>query len=536
MSPRSHHAPPGSLLSRWLSSDDEVTTTTPPPPPPPPLTTITTTTSSSRLPQPIGRTAKAVSSMFSTSPRSSAGMVSPAEYACLPTSIQRKYFSSVERLRIAQESAAQSRGETVAIKGPCLSLDPSADVLRPRTAHASFGISSFKEAVAAPRCRLDADVDEHQALRFLALPSKVKRAHFTREELILLTESSERVLGWAALHSSPHRVRQDRHGSVGSSRSFSTDSGDCFPDMEKDWLDSKTDSLKSLEHVDADETSDMHPHVGDEGASATTVNLSQSRPTLISIQRPASRRTKAKSRKRISVLAPLPLPPPRLSPAVPSFPLPPTSRPTEPSPETTYYKDTDARSKLREFLTSPAKFDEALEFGFPERGTTSPMSSVQPSLASELDELSITNTRDDDDEDEDDYLSGPRTPSVTTEGYNPGIVHHGSLDCGVISPYSFQQGKGSIRSMSPDFDASRSMTMRMSLTRSDLRRPEDRLYSMARMQASGVDISHADPLALDPLPVCDDHTGAKGAFAVTPRMTSSSGGGLKKVWKNLRKI
>lgn len=379
------------------------------------------------------------------------------------------------------------------------------------------------------------DVDEHQALRFLALPSKVKRTHFTREELILLTESSERVLGWAALHESSHRVKQDRHGSVGSSRYFSSVSSDCIHDMEKDWFEAKTESLHSIENADAHEPSSMQTCIH-EGAVAPTVPTAQPRrPTTVAIQRPATRYNKSGARRRMSILAPIPLPPLTLLPAVPPLPSPTYPKPTEPATETKYYKDTDARSKLREFLTSPAKFDEALEFGFPERRTESPTSSVQPSLPSELDELSISHTRDEDD-DEDDYLSGPRTPSVTTDGYNPGIVHHNSLDSGVNLPLQFVRGKTSLRSLSPDFEAGRSMTMKMTLTRPDLRAPEDRLYSIARMQASGVDIAEADPLALDPLPVCDDHTGAQGAFAVTARSASSGGGGLKKVWKSLRKV
>jgi hypothetical protein len=393
-------------------------------------------------------------------------------------------------------------------------------------------ISPSKEALATRRSRSDVDVDEHQALRFLALPSKVKRTHFTREELILLTESSERVLGWAALHDRSHRAKKERHGSVGSSRYFSSVSSDCIPDMEKDWFEAKTESLHSIEHADVDEPLER---IHEDVAVPAVISSQPRRPTTIAIQRPATRYNKSGARRRASLLAPLPLPPLTLLPAVPPLPSPSYPKTTEPATETKYYKDTDARSKLREFLTSPAKFDEALEFGFPERRTESPTSSVQPSLPSELDELSISHTRDEDD-DEDDYLNGPRTPSMTTESYHPGIVHHASIDSGVALPLQFVRGKGSLRSASPDFETGRSMTMKMTLTRSDLRAPEDKLYSIARMQASGVDIAEADPLALDPLPVCDDHTGAQGAFAVTARSTSSSsGGGLKKVWKSLRK-
>lgn len=435
-------------------------------------------------------------------------------------------------MRIAQESAALSRKKAVASKDPWLSPRPSTDIPRPRTSHSvrasSLGLSPSRDSLSTRRS--DVDVSEHQALRFLALPSKVKRTHFTQEELVLLTESSERVLGWVALHDRLHGANLDRHGSVGSSRYFSSDSGDCVLDMDKDWFEAKTESLHSLEHADTDDVLNMPAHRR-EGSIVSTVDSSLSRPTTLSIQQPASRYNKSASRRRKSILAPLPLPPPTLLPAVPLLPSPTKQKSTEPGTETKYYKDTDARSKLREFLTSPAKFDEALEFGFPERRT---LSNIDPSLQAGSDDLSVPRTGEGDDDD-DDYLYGPRTPSVMAEGFSPGIVHHGSLDSGIALPGNFAHHRESIRCLSPDLEAGRSMTMKMTLTRSDLRAPEDKLYSMARMQVSGVDIAGtdalADPLALDPLPICDDHTGAKGAFAVPPRTSS---GGFKKVWKNLR--
>lgn len=457
-------------------------------------------------------------------------------YGSLTKHFRRKYFSSVERLRIAQESAAHSQKKTIATRIHSLSSRASADALRPMTSHSvrspSLRFSPSKEILAARHSRSDVDVDEHQALRFLALPSKVKRTHFTREELILLTESSERVLGWTALHNRSRRTGQDLHGSVGSSRHFSVASDDSINDMEKDWFEAKTASLHSIEQADVEVPVTMQ----DEAAAAPTINFSRSRSAPLAIQRPATRYNKSTTRRRMSILAPLPLPPPTLLPAVPALPSPTHLKVTSPATETKYYKDSDARSKLREFLTSPDKFDEALEFGFPQRRTTSSTSSDQPSLPSELDELSVSHTQDEyeDEDDEDDYLCDPRTPSMSTDSYSPGIFHHGSIDSGVAMPYQFAaHRKESILSLSsPDFD--RSMTMKMTLTRSDLRAPEDKLYSMARMAASGVDLAE-DPLALDPLPVCEDHSGLQGAFAVASRR-SSSGGGLKKVWKNLRKI
>ncbi|KAK4507875.1 hypothetical protein PRZ48_001610 [Zasmidium cellare] len=475
-------------------------------------------------------------------------MVTPEEYESLPPSIQKKYFSSVERLRIAQESAQQKRKKQLPEKEHRLPPKPSMDSMRPRTAH-SFkpsALSQPRKSFARP-VRTEADVDEEQALRFLALPDKVKRSHFTTEELILLTESSERALGSPSLANDDAFSRHstlDRNGSVASSHCKSSVSEGYMEDMEKDWYEMETESVDSYEHPNGTATDfemlKMYARRR-QGSVCSTYSALPPIPANKEYGSSPDSRRKSFSRKRAISLAPIPLPPPTLTPAVPPLPSPntitnfskpvqsPATTPTDTPPATRYYKDSQARQKLREFLASPEKFDEALEFGFPsERGiderSTSVASAPETSLESDMDNLSITDSKDDEEEAS---SRSPKTPSLVNEGFHSNTTPHSSLDSGVALP--FTPGKASFRSLSPDI-AGREMTLRMTLTRPDLRASEQELYAFQRKEVSGVDAADSDPLALATLPVCDDHTGAHGAFAVT----RSSKGGFKKVWKNLR--
>jgi hypothetical protein len=90
--------------------------------------------------------------------------------------------------------------------------------------------------------------------------------------------------------------------------------------------------------------------------------------------------------------------------------------------------------------------------------------------------------------------------------------------------------KVGMRSLSPDLDG-REMTLRMTLTRPDLRVPEEDLHSFNRTQPNPSEQEKSDPLALEHLPVCDDHSGSRGAFAV--HSVKAPKAGIKQVWKNL---
>lgn len=190
-------------------------------------------------------------------------------------------------------------------------------------------------------------------------------------------------------------------------------------------------------------------------------------------------------------------------------------------PNAVYYQDPEARNKLRQYLASPQKFDEAVEFGFP--SNSSPASPefdhVRSHFRSTSNNDAQTFLRDDvisfiDRYDEDSDAGSSDTDSespVTPADANDDVFNStagthslfSSLDSNDLPPLDFKFRQ---YSLPQDPMANREMTLRMTLTRPDLRAPEEELY--------GWQDSHDNPLALEELPPpTDDNTGAHGPFA-----------------------
>ncbi|KAK5132774.1 hypothetical protein LTR08_008659 [Meristemomyces frigidus] len=209
--------------------------------------------------------------------------------------------------------------------------------------------------------------------------------------------------------------------------------------------------------------------------------------------------------------------------------------PVEEPSEARYYQDPEARRQLRHYLTSVRNFDEAIEFGFPspDRITPSPYS-TDPS--SPIWKGFSPPGPDGDDASLSSY--DPPTPTAIDYGH-PVVVPSASFDSGIALPLQLNthdkpasDNKNNHSRSSSSFGGDREMTLRMTLTRPELRLSEKEVNSWQRMPSSGGVVTGVDPLALESLPVCDDATGAHGAFAVR------CGGrekGLRKVWKNLRR-
>ena len=399
----------------------------------------------------------------------------------------------------------------------------------------------------------DADVTEEQALLFMNLPDKVKRSHFTPEELLLLAESCQRVLGLDASHfnqdvaqyrSPLERRRSFSHsGDRSSSIVSSTIEG-----QRLDWPLVDTESVRSV--ASSNTLMDIFKlYARRRPSSASTGEGSRppTAPSRISPRQPLQS-FKSFSQGRSKSLMPLPLPPPTLAPVVPRPSLPTSytklspvfsvssDTPVETTPTTKYYKDTSARLQLREYVSSPEKFDEAIEFGFPSERTEPCSAPNSPGFGSSyilgVEDLSVPIGKDDEYA-ERASLTSMRTPSLIHDEETTWSSNITSLDSANLMPFPncIFPGKTSVRSLSPEL-AGREMTIRMTLTRPELRAPEAELYAFQRKQVSGVDIEVVDPLALEALTVCDDHSGAHGAFAIRP--TLQKAGGFKKVWKTFR--
>lgn len=219
-------------------------------------------------------------------------------------------------------------------------------------------------------------------------------------------------------------------------------------------------------------------------------------------------------------------------------------------PNAVHYKDPEARAKLRTYLGSPQKFDEAVEFGFPSSKAAEDAAATVTDPSSEFlapltlshdlqsfmnddwlpfldwDEHDETGEKEEAEEEDDspgspgdaihDDSSVPDLPSPVTPGDLEGIYRHAQrvvANSTRESAHSSPQQAPPLKPQPSFFNnytngsfGMREMTLRLTLTRPDLRANEDELYGW---QTKPKD----DPLALEELPISDDVNGEKGAFA-----------------------
>ncbi|KAI9677922.1 MAG: hypothetical protein M1829_002419 [Trizodia sp. TS-e1964] len=458
-----------------------------------------------------------------------------AEYLELPHAVRRKYFSSLERLQLAQNSA-------------CSNSQPSHHQRQfsasSRLAHSSRSSSSSSRP--APRLLRKKQsvqgeylLSQADAQWFLALPEKIQRRHFSIEEQLHIAARCETALLDAA-DEALHRLGKPslraltsvashslRHSFADSYRSSSMDmeslQTSCSFRDSFSWMDEQPDLDLRLAF------DDYHAHIAPQALKSRT-------PSALQASKPLFRRNLSMSSKSFthtSTSSQPSSPPPQLPP---QLPLPDknaarsraistsTSRHvTKKSistlePEATHYQDPEARLKLRVYLASPQKFDEAVEFGFPSaQATARELALVQrakpdprrleirrsnvsePCSFFQEDGESLFDDADDSSLPDTDI---PITPSAADTSFRP--THRlpssnlGSTD----SPAPFQP---SLRQRAESYGqvpaGSREMTLRMTLTRPDLRADESLLYGWQGRH------SKEDPLALDDLPDTPDNHG-----------------------------
>lgn len=202
---------------------------------------------------------------------------------------------------------------------------------------------------------------------------------------------------------------------------------------------------------------------------------------------------------------------------------------------TKYYQDPKARLKLRVYLASPQNFDEAIEFGFPSMEDTEYRPLSRPSLSRAHktapcktflhDDIPSLFDALDDDDDAESTTSLPERDAP----YTPmdSVFNH---DAALLSP-SVATSSGSSNTLFPKstvrhhtsepfaqlLAGSREMTLRMTLTRPDLRADEKALYA---------NTTGDDPLALEHLPP------TKKEADIWDQLPKERGT-LKKFWKRV---
>ncbi|KAL8823806.1 MAG: hypothetical protein Q9191_005535 [Dirinaria sp. TL-2023a] len=499
------------------------------------------------------------------------------DWEAFPPTMKRKNFSTLERLRHAQ-ACPPSKPSSAASWQPSLLSAPKSPSRPPlnRSKSSSYLRPSGKRA---KRPLGNDHLTTADAQWFLRLPEKVQRRHFTPDEQQMLAGQREELMRDAGHPTFYQRGRLSNRSVPSLRRSSSSSSVESalYFEAEQDPIDSAVDMddamLETFRWVDDNDDLDLtlddyHAHVVQ---AAGVKSLSDRRPSFrrdysgtflqthspripSPLSRPSRETTRSSNEHRHHRHTPH-------APATPFLPI----HQNRPSAATdsaaAHYQDPCARMKLRLYL-SPSKFDEAVEFGFPSLSDTDSLPpSSRPSLSNHRyktsppdletffddDSPSLLNALDTDDDSASlPDMDSPVTPSdaffahthrlPTTSNKAPSSSST-SKECTDL----YTSLKPKIRYLSPEPPylaatttkkagagvgvGGREMTLRMTLTRPDLRDP--RLDDMrSGDQPEVYSVEEVDPFQLEELPPArDGHT----LWDPVPR----EGGKVKKLWRRI---
>lgn len=430
------------------------------------------------------------------------------------TCVLHQYFSSLERLRLAQDATGTSSRSPppsrrsilppnhLGTNSQCSSTRPDI-FLHPGT-HLEPRLFLNRTLLRKRRYRSTLHINSSSAAWFASLSPAAQRKLFSKEECKLYGQSNPSVILDAAdetlrrrswyptlLLSDERRISDDP--TIVDSEDFdpegedkvdsAIDMGDYSLDGFR-WLDNETNIDLKLD--------DYHEAIAQTArrtASFSDVRVPAKRKTsLSSLSMRRGRSSTSSSRPQLAA--------PTLDP--PATPALPTTKAINRSPSfslrhirsqaslasidprATHYQDPAARLKLRLYLASPQKFDEAVEFGFPsvkgdnQRVLARPMTSPQPFHDTNRtffhDDTPELSGDEGDDADEPDTLYDPRTPEDPVfQMHRP--AQKNSMDGnGSLRPFSLRR---KTESYARGHAIDREMTLHMTLTRPDLRAPDD---------------------------------------------------------------
>lgn len=219
-------------------------------------------------------------------------------------------------------------------------------------------------------------------------------------------------------------------------------------------------------------------------------------------------------------------------------------------PNAAHYQDPEARLKLRVYLASPQKFDEAIEFGFPSmdgiadgadkenkppKRSSKDIHRTKKSLGgSEIGQSFLADDTASLFEDDVSMVDpespltplgdmGFRSPNPTS-GRTTAKSSKGSSDyahLGITKPVVARE------SYTQAMAGNREMTLRMTLTRPDLRADENAIYSWQAVKS---------PLREDPLPLPDEKLEVKGPFGGSDGWgpAEKENGVVKRLWNKMK--
>ena len=426
-----------------------------------------------------------------------------------------QYFSTLERLRFAQIPFSGQPDGLANTDLDDLAL-PTRDLSRRRSRQSRIALDRFGSYRRSSRRSRISSLD---SAFYANLPDKIKRRHLTDEEQFIVArhrqsvildpadEAIYRIGRRASRVLSPDELalsflsseNMDHQGSSKPEPEGAISTADSFYDSFR-WLE-EDDDLDLRLALD-----DYHENIPEE----VPVPAKQRRPSFrrhLSLSKiPFGRPSMSSSRpgtKDTSVGTPTSPQPSALGPAMnPSGHVRRKSRTlslitakqtpedgggiTAIDPAATHYQDPEARLKLRVYLASPQKFDEAIEFGFP----STDVLSAKPKEAKAPKRIEIGRTLSEDSDRLRTFLSDDKSSIYSEAGDDASIPDPDSPktpnpgERPRIAPLRLGGEPSSMRKISTDYAqapaSSREMTLRMTLTRPDLRANEDQIYGWQR--------------------------------------------------------
>ncbi|QIW96900.1 hypothetical protein AMS68_002418 [Peltaster fructicola] len=435
--------------------------------------------------------------------------ISPEEYQKLPHSIQRKYFSSEERLQIAQRSAVEKRqrqpSKKTAVSTPALRSTTSTEfVKRRKTVKKS---DTKKQRRSSLPLIFTAEAAKGEAAWFDSLPEKVKRSQFDDNERTAFSQTAPLDRPHT---SSSHKPILD-HFCWDKNRSASAE----VPRMPS----SPCTTLSS--HSPSPSFATSHSH---ESRASNRTPHSSRLPPALTIPKSRTPEQERLASRRNFLLHPIPLPPPVLAP-VTTLLSPDTAEHLEanqfssiivrleesPSDaDITPTQELDmAHHKLKN--APPAWYDEKLDFGFDDRkppGNISDAWELPRTLSPSISDTASSH--------------GPMTPiSPALHSFDLKPEHSTiQAEQNNVTNFSHLQSQRSYEVLKPRRGGPKHLV--------------DGFYEgQATSQPYSITVHYdnQDPLALETLPVCDDLTGSQGAFAVH---NDNGSRGFRKVLKVIR--
>ncbi|KUJ08525.1 uncharacterized protein LY89DRAFT_599726, partial [Mollisia scopiformis] len=471
-----------------------------------------------------------------------------------------QYFSTLERLRFAQNSRCNALNELPIQKHRKSSI---ADRRGINVAPFEPRRSSSRRSRKLARKQ---SVSSTEASWFLTLPEKIKKKQFTREEQVVLAARLRESVILDAADEAIYKASRRASRNLGPLLDLSTSS------TPRSSMDSTMDNAaepastmaaemyESFRWMDEEEDLDLKLVLDDYHANLDGVVI----PTPSSVRRPSFRRQMSITkmpfgRNSLSSLGPRSpkFEPPNLHSRNKSrtLSLIAPKHVTKASvasidPNAAHYQDPEARLKLRVYLASPQKFDEAIEFGFPSmdgitdgadkenrppkrsskdnsrtKKSYSASEKGQSFLADDTASLFEDDASMADPESpltplgEFGFRSSNTAPGTTTLESSKSSNDYAHL--GINKPAVVKE------SYTQAMAGNREMTLRMTLTRPDLRADENAIYGWQATKS---------PLREEPVPLLDEKHEAKGPFGGADGWgpAEKENGVVKRFWNKMK--